>query len=257
MSSTDLPWYKEYATNTLAQTLELDFEELGIYQHLKLKYWCERETGLSEGVVNRIKSKCDDTKFHYIITTFFVLENGFYHHKELREQIEKQKENSLRQKKIKVTNIEPLGNLKVTSSEPLSSSSSSSSSNNNTTKKPHPIGFELFWKDIKNKIGVGHARKAFNKLPDEWQNKPIELQKLYNEHCEVNKKFSKHPATWLNGECYLDNIVADTSPEEEQEFQEKMDRSNWEHAKKMGGWWISAKSEMIRRCEDKYGKINP
>ena len=257
MSSTDLPWYKEYATNTLAQTLELDFEELGIYQHLKLKYWCERETGLSAGVINRIKSKCDDTKFHYIISTFFVLENGFYHHKELQDQIVKQKENSLRQKKIKLTESEPLGSLEVTSKEPLSSSSSSSSSNNNNIKKPQPINFELFWKDVKNKVGVGHARKAFNKLPEEWKNKPVELQRLYNEHFEVKQKFSKHPATWLNGECYLDNVVTEPSPEEQKEFQENMDRSNWEHAKKIGRWWISAQSEMINRCEKKFGKINP
>ena len=252
MSSTDLPWFKEYATNTLAQTLELDFEELGIYQHLKLKYWCERETGLSEGVINRIKDKCNVVKFEYVINTFFIYENGFFYHKELQDQIEKQKENSLRQKKIKVTESEPLGMLEVTSKEPLSSSSSSSSSNNNT---PHPIGFELFWKGVKNKIGVGHARKAFNKLPDDWKNKPLELQDLYNKHFIKNEKFSKHPATWINAECFLDS-VDDTEDIITEEDQKELDKRDWEFASRLGAWPMAYSSERINRCEKQFGKIN-
>lgn len=253
MSSTDLPWYKEYATNTLAQTLELDFEELGIYQHLKLKYWCERETGLSTGILDRISLKCDKKKFDYIISKFFVEIDGYYHLKDLKEQIEKQKENSIRQKKVKVTDEQPLGDLKVEEKKPPSSSSSSSSSNKIT--KIHPAGFEMFWKDIKKKIGKGHCRRAYNKLPGDWLLKPLELSTLYNQHCD-NNEFSKHPATWLNGECYLDeDVKTKISEEDEQKFLEKKDKEDWEFAKKMGRWLPAFSAEKIRRCEDKFGKI--
>ena len=254
MSSTDLPWYKEYATNTLAQTLELDFEELGIYQHLKLKYWCERETGLSEGIINRIKSKCDDTKFDYIIDKFFIKSEGYYHLKDLKEQIVKQKENSLRQKKVKVTESDPLGDLKVTSRKPLSSSSSSSSSSSKITKI-HPAGFEMFWKDITRKIGKGHCRKAYSQIAMEWQLKPLDLSQLYNKHCEAMGTYSKHPATWLNAECYLDQIGTIVDSESEKKFEEEQDKKDWEFAKRMGRWLPAFTSEKIKRCEDKFGKI--
>mgnify|MGYP003315722931 CR=1 FL=1 len=259
MSSMDLPFFKCYASNELAITMELNNEELGIYFRLMNKYWCERETGLDKNTITRfIKTDLDNVNVKYVLNKFFILKEDHYHHKGLLEQIETYKINSERQRnRIEVSSKSPLGNLKVSSRKALSSSSSSSSysfsSNNN--KKPHPIGFELFWKDIKNKIGVGQARKSFNKLSDEWKNKPLILQDLYNQHCDKNAKYSKHPATWLNAECYLDQVV-ETEETITEKDQKELDRQDWEFAKRMGRWLPAYSSERINRCEKQFGKIN-
>ena len=251
MSSMDLPFFKCYASNELAVTMELSNEELGLYFRLMNKYWCERERGLDKSTMERFYKQSPIEHVEYILDKFFILKDSTYHHKGLLEQIETYNINSQRQKKrIEVTSEQPQGNLKVTSKVALSSSSSSSSSNN----IKHDLTFDLFWKDVKNKLGVGQVKKAFSKLPDDWKNKPEVLSNLYNQHFISQGKFAKYPATWLNAECYLDSTVIDDEPTEEE--QKQYDRRDWEFAKNQGRWPTAYSSQRIKNYEDQFGKIN-
>ena len=259
MSNTNLPWYKEYATNEVAQILDLDIVEIGAYYKLKLKYWSTRDTGLTPDMIQRLSGKELEQTFKYIIDRFYVEVDGSFHHKGLLEQVEKHKENSLRQK-IKLTEKSPLGDLEVTSSYPLSSSSSSSTSSSKiiNIKKNKSEDFDQFWSQIKRKISKGQCLKAYNKLPDDWSTKPDQLAELYNNHYDSinDKQFTKHPATWLNAESYLDVVSKAVNDDITEEQQDELDKSDWEFAKKIGKWPMAYTSERIRRCEEKYGKIN-
>ena len=67
--------------------------------------------------------------------------------------------------------------------------------------------FEEFWKINKRKIAKGQSAKAYNNLPIEWIDQPQLLAEKYNKHYQEKLEYSKHPATWLNGQCYLDEIT--------------------------------------------------
>jgi len=257
MSNMELPWYKEYATNEIAQLIDLNEVEMGVYYKLKLVYWSSRDVGISIDMLDRLSNEDNNLVYKYIIERFFTQVDGAYHHKGLLEQIEKYKENSLKQK-IKLTEKSPLGDLKVTSSHLLSSSSSSSSSNIINIKKVKLENFDKFWTQVKRKVSKGQCQKAYNKLPEEWSTKPDKLAELYNAHYDLatDKQYTKHPATWLNAESYLDVINKAVNDELTEEQQNERDKSDWEFAKRIGKWPMAYTSERIRRCEDKYGKIN-
>ena len=70
--------------------------------------------------------------------------------------------------------------------------------------------FEDFWSIIPSKMrkGKGKAFKAFKKAKYELTIE--ELSERYRKHHELNGEFTKHPATWLNQECWLDDEVQET-----------------------------------------------
>ena len=67
--------------------------------------------------------------------------------------------------------------------------------------------FDLFWSSIPSKMrkGKGKAYKAFKK--SKYELTIEELSERYRKHHELNGEFTKHPATWLNQECWLDDEV--------------------------------------------------
>ena len=70
--------------------------------------------------------------------------------------------------------------------------------------------FELFWSNIPSKMrkGKGKAYKAFKK--SKYELTIEELSERYRKHHELNGEFTKHPSTWLNQECWLDDEVQET-----------------------------------------------
>ena len=77
--------------------------------------------------------------------------------------------------------------------------------------------FEQFWSLYPNKKGKGAARKAFEKVMqgnDEVAlfsdlTLALEAQKRYRQEAKGHDEFIapwKHPSTWLNQECWLDEI---------------------------------------------------
>ena len=261
MSNMELPWYKEYATNEIAQLIDLNEVEMGVYYKLKLVYWSSRDEGISVNMLDRLSNEDNKLIYKYIIERFFTEVDGAYHHKGLLEQIEKYKENSLKQK-IKLTEKSPLGDLKATSSHLLSSSSSSSSYSSSSKiiniKKVKSDNFDKFWSQVKRKVSKGQCQKAYNKLLEEWSAQPDKLAELYNTHYDLatDKQFTKHPATWLNAESYLDVINKAVNDDLTEDQQDEVDKKDWEFATRIGKWPMAYTSERIRRCEDKYGKIN-
>ncbi len=71
--------------------------------------------------------------------------------------------------------------------------------------------FEIFWSSIPSKMrkGKGKAFKAFKNIKT-----TLKIEELVSRYCksyELNKEFTKHPSSWLNAECWLDDEVQNSS----------------------------------------------
>ena len=85
---------------------------------------------------------------------------------------------------------------------------------------------------------------------------------FYNNH---QKQYADQPKYITSLDRYIDDCkwLEDTSFEikqslkekSEAEFQEELDRKDWEFAKRMKCWLPAISSERIRRCEKKFGSI--
>jgi DNA-binding transcriptional regulator YhcF (GntR family) len=80
-------------------------------------------------------------------------------------------------------------------------------------KLAHPLDTEMFWafwSTYPRRIGKGSARTAFAKATKfEDPNVIIQAALDYSTHCEVmgtERQFIPHPATWLNGERWEDEL---------------------------------------------------
>ena len=56
------------------------------------------------------------------------------------------------------------------------------------------------------KKAKGKAFKSFKHIKCDL--KVVELINRYKKHHEINKIYTKHPSTWLNNECWLDDEVS-------------------------------------------------
>ena len=67
--------------------------------------------------------------------------------------------------------------------------------------------FNKFWQLIPNNMrkGKGKAYKSFKNIKSTLTAEELALR--YRKSHEINKQYTKHPATWLNQECWLDDEV--------------------------------------------------
>lgn len=96
--------------------------------------------------------------------------------------------------------------------------------NKNKIKENNNLLFVQFWDKYPKKKGRQSAEKAFQKVaPDESLFKimlnAIEEQKKSAEWQKDNGQYIPHPATWLNGRRWEDEIEVDVCKEQTEEFK--------------------------------------
>ena len=96
--------------------------------------------------------------------------------------------------------------------------------NKNKIKENNNLLFVQFWDIYPKKKGKQSAEKAFQKIaPDEALFKTmlnaIEEQKKSAEWQKDNGQYIPHPATWLNGRRWEDEIKVDVCKEQTEEFR--------------------------------------
>lgn len=74
--------------------------------------------------------------------------------------------------------------------------------------------FAQFWNLYDKKAALKDCEKKFLKLPKEVIEKILEVVPLYVKSTP-EKEFRKHPGTWLNNECWNDEIINRSNPEKE------------------------------------------
>ena len=94
--------------------------------------------------------------------------------------------------------------------------------------------FEDFWSIIPSKMrkGKGKAFKAFKK--SKYELTIEELSERYRKHHELNGEFTKHPATWLNQECWLDDEVQNS--QEQPTLKDRMEKLGYIHRGSEGNY---------------------
>ncbi|WNO25795.1 hypothetical protein SEA_GOIB_53 [Gordonia phage Goib] len=84
-----------------------------------------------------------------------------------------------------------------------------------------PDGFAEWWAAYPKKADKGHARKAYGKaLGLTTVDELIAGAKRYRDDPKREPKFTKNPATWLNGECWADESATAPAVKERRRFQE-------------------------------------
>lgn len=96
--------------------------------------------------------------------------------------------------------------------------------NKDKIKEKYNLLFTQFWSAYPKKKGKQAAEKAFKKIaPDETLLKTmlnaLEEQKRSAEWQKDNGQFIPHPATWLNGKRWEDEITVSAVKNSEQEFR--------------------------------------
>jgi hypothetical protein len=69
-----------------------------------------------------------------------------------------------------------------------------------------PDGFEAFWRAYPRRVGKGHALKAYTRALREGASPDAILAAVSAQRFPMDPQFIKHPATWLNAKCWLDEI---------------------------------------------------
>ena len=89
----------------------------------------------------------------------------------------------------------------------------------NYKKNIYSINFTKFWESVNNKIGKGDAEKNFYKIGEEWKEQPDKLAELYNNYYSTvtERKWAKHPSSWLSAKRYLDEMPATLSYKEDED----------------------------------------
>ena len=99
-----------------------------------------------------------------------------------------------------------------TSSQPRASDSVSDSDSGSPKKKKDDEEFEVFWKQVPNKIGKGAARTAYAKAIKGGATHDeilagVESYRQYEAKREKQQDYRPlHPATWLNQERWADEV---------------------------------------------------
>ena len=69
--------------------------------------------------------------------------------------------------------------------------------------------FDQFWSVYPRKVAKAHARKMWDRLSTEQQQRAlaaIETHVAYWKSIDTDKQFIPHPGSWLNGERFEDEI---------------------------------------------------
>jgi len=110
-----------------------------------------------------------------------------------------------------------------------------------------PGGFEKFWAAYPRKVSKGDAERAFKKLkPDadllETILKAVEAQKGGEAWCKDGGQYIPHPATWLNGKRWDDEVVPYKPVNPKQSA---------------GSWWLTEETKLAKAREVGVGPALP
>ena len=87
-----------------------------------------------------------------------------------------------------------------------------SSAEKSSARRDNPF-FLAFWNAYPRRVGKGAARIAFDRaIRSADPNEIVQAAIAYSSHCKemgVEVKFRPHPATWLNGERWEDDLEAE------------------------------------------------
>lgn len=234
-------WMPLYIGDYLADTTRLTTEQHGAYLLLIMDYWKSGRLPDNDQVLCQITRMKPDawSNARAMLEKFFSIENGLWIHYRIEREMESAIEN--KQKKVEKAqkaaqarwSKEPENAPSITTSNahampenmlvqcpspspspsPLSSSAPSPSSSKNLIRKKSPTkdlpdGFDEFYETFDKKVQRLDAEKSWRRInPNaDLVHTIIESARDY-VRATPDKKYRKNPATWLNGQCWNDEVI--------------------------------------------------
>ena len=203
---TSLPYMQFYVSDYLADTAHLNAAQNGAYMLLLMNYWQRGKPLDNSGdrlafVARMTQEEWDDNKD--ILAEFFWIDGDIWTHARVENDLAKVRERSEQASFAgKRSAVQRKSNERSTDVE---QAFNHKEEDKDKDKYIYTEDFEKFWNTYPIKIGKASALKAWAKATK--KNAPdliIEGAERYSKDPNREAEFTAHPATWLNGERWLD-----------------------------------------------------
>lgn len=209
-------WMPIYIGDYLADTARLTTEQHGAYLLLLMDYWRSGRLPDNDQVLAQICKLSPDawSNAKAMLIPFFSIEDGFWIHKRVEEELSKSAENKVKKHERAVKGANARWN------NALSNASSNAQAMLNECPSPSPSpskknniyteDFELFWKAYPRHESKSQAMKSWKSTKPDLQIvlKAIEIQKQGEQW---KRNIIPHASTWLNQRRWEDEVVGGAS----------------------------------------------
>jgi len=212
-----LPYMQLYVNDYLADTAHLNATQHGAYILLLMNYW-QQGKPLNNSrerlafVARMTPEEWEDNR--EILAEFFWIDGDIWTHARVENDLAKVREKS---EKASVSAKQAFAkrSLGVRSATHEQSPIYTDSDTDTDTKKDiYTEDFEKFWNTYPIKVGKGAAMKAWVKAIKKTTAEVIvEGADRYARDPNRDPSFTAHPATWLNGDRWLDSPLPHKRPQ--------------------------------------------
>jgi len=226
---TTSPWYAFYPKDYRDKTNKLTMVQDGAYRRLMDEYYvtCEPLPLAQEEIFRAARAFTRDERAAVVVVLdrYFVKGDDGWHHLRIDEELIKRAELSAKRsqagsnggrniktkyKQLLETDEKQNQSTAEACSQSQSHPSEAKASSVNRTNKSEPPGFVEFYAAFPRKTARGAALKAYvsalKRAPA-----AVLLQgaiRYAQERAHEDQNFTKHPATWLTQDCWLDEPVS-------------------------------------------------
>lgn len=200
-------YYKFNIADWHLATSHLSLEEEAIYFRL-INYYYDTESPIPEetkSVIRRLRLGNNSDLVSIVLQEFFVLQDGFWHHKRCDEEISQYHDKA----EINQANGKKGGRPKKTQLVSKDNPDITLTTNHKPiTNNQYIKEFDLFWDAYGKKRGKPNALKEWKKLPlDESLIFKI-IESAKKQAILVLPMFRKDPERWLKYKCWEDELIS-------------------------------------------------
>ena len=200
-----LPYMQLYVNDYLADTAHLNATQHGAYILLLMNYWQQGKplNNSRERLAFVARMTADEWEDNReILAEFFWVDGDVWTHARVENDLAKVREKS---EKASVSARQAFAKRSL-SDRSANGEQSPIYTDTDTKKDKYTDGFEKFWNTYPIKAGKGSALKAWVKaIKKATPEIIVEGAGRYASDPNREPEFTAHPATWLNGERWLDS----------------------------------------------------
>ena len=204
-----LPYMQLYVNDYLADTAHLNATQHGAYILLLMNYWQQGKplNNSRERLAFVARMTADEWEDNReILAEFFWVDGDVWTHARVENDLAKVREKS---EKASVSARQAFAKRSLSDRSANGEQSpiyTDTDTDTNTKKDKYTDGFEKFWNTYPIKAGKGSALKAWVKaIKKATPEIIVEGAGRYASDPNREPEFTAHPATWLNGERWLDS----------------------------------------------------
>jgi len=210
-----LPYMQLYVNDYLADTAHLNATQHGAYILLLMNYW-QQGKPLNNSrerlafVARMTPEEWEDNR--EILAEFFWIDGDIWTHARVENDLAKVREKS---EKASVSAKQAFAKRSLSDRQADGEQSHTYTDTDTDTKKDiYTAEFEKFWNTYPIKVGKGAAMKAWVKaIKKTTPEIIIEGADRYSKDPNRDPSFTAHPATWLNGDRWLDSPLPQKRPQ--------------------------------------------